>query len=402
MQVKSERAKELDALISSKSIQEVGEWPLEIGGNVKRHKFYRFPISMLKFNVNNGRLAMEIREWETENERKLDANDLEDAKVVRELLLSIDVSDTNLLEKDLHQKSQVEPGVITYDGFVINGNRRMAILQKLHDAESTGKWSTLDAIRLPEKISEQDLWRIEAGLQLSKDKIAEYHPVNELLKIQEGLDAGLSPKEVAAAMYGRTINEIELAHERLILINGFLEFWGEKQKKNYGLIKKFGLHEHFIDIQKTILNPAQRQNLPKRQIQERLIKAFALLKAGTSYQSKKKKKGITHWDIRELGKVYADSHAEYEFSKPFAPFLKDLKKLSTMDPELILESFQSARDVLTNQGDRDKPIVLIERATKALKSIDRTNKHLGDERVRSAFKTLNEVINDLAKSIEKH
>lgn len=402
MKIQSQRGGELDSYISSHSDCRVGEWPLEIGGIVDRLSFYKLPINMLRYNVNNGRFVVEIKEWESINNKILDANDSDDAKQIRKLLLSLDKNDTELLEEDLSLKGQIEPGVITHDGYVINGNRRMAVFQQMHEKESTGKWEKLDVIRLPPSVSNKDLWRIEAGLQLSKDKVAEYHPVNELLKIKEGIASGLSPKEIAAAMYGHTKDEIEISLERLELIDDFLEFCG--QKANYGLIKTFRLHEHFIDIQKTILSPAKRQGQPNRVIQKRLIETFALIKVGFTNQGslkKGKKKDVTHWDIRALGKVFTDSDAEHEFSKVFASASKDIKKISSISPELILEGFQTAREVLSNKEDRDKPAVLIERANKALESIDRKSKHLREEKAKSAFQKLSKTVGELRKEIEK-
>lgn len=399
MEIESEKARELTAYINSHPEKRIGEWPLEISGVVERHSFYRLPISLLRYNANNGRLAMEIRGWEVENGRSLDSDDPDDAKIIRELLLSLGETDTDLLKIDLHQKGQIEPGVITHNGFVINGNRRMAILELLH-GEEPGKWETLDVIRLPSAVSDKDLWKIEAGLQLSKDKIAEYHPVNELLKIKEGIDAKLSPKEVAAAMYGRTENEVELALERLELIDNFLDFFG--QPGNYGCIKKFGLHEHFIDIQKTILGPSKRQGLSKREIQKRLNQTFALIKAGIISQGndkKGKKRGITHWDIRDLGKVFVDVDAQAEFAKNFEAPRKDQKKGITAKPEIILEGFKSAKEIIANKEDRDRPGVLIDRAIKALESIDQSSKHLLEDRAVSSFNKLKNIIDDLAKKI---
>lgn len=400
MDIQSERAKEIDLFISNPGTK-IGEWPLEISGIVNWLPFYRLPVSLLRFNVNNGRLAMEIREWEKEQNRTLDANDPDDAIIIRDKLLSLGETETRLLKEDLRQKRQIEPGVITYDGYVINGNRRMAILQILHGEEPTGKWETLDAIRLPRNIGAKDLWKIEAGLQLSKDKIAEYHPVNELLKIKQGREADLSPKEIAAAMYGRTVEEVELALERLDLIDNFLGFFGPKG--NYGLIKKFGLHEHFIDIQKTILAPAKRTGESSRIIQRRLVQTFALIRAGIINQGndqKKKKRGVTHWDIRDLGKVFGDGDAEAEFNKNIEEVVKDQKKITVVKPELILEGFKSAKEVLANKEDRDRPVVLIERAIKALESIDLSSKHIKDDRTISTFGKLQKLIGKLANELE--
>lgn len=396
MKIQSERAKEIDAYISRH--KEVGKWPVEIAGRKKILPFYRFPIEdLLRYNVNNGRLAIDVMEWVEKNKRTLDANNKKDAEIIRNMLLKLDVEKTKVLKDDLRKKGQMEPGVITWDGFVINGNRRMAILEELHSDEATGKWEFLEAVRLPAEITEKDLWKLEAGLQLSKDKVAEYHPVNELLKIKQGINARLSAKEVAAAMYGRTVDEVKDGINRLELIDNFLQFFG--QPANYGLIKHFGLHEYFIDIQKNVVAPAKRMSLPKRRLREDLRYAFVLIRAHV-YQVKKgtrKQKGITHWDIRKLGKIFSDAHAK----DTYLEHLGKAKKLQDVAPETVIEDFRTADEVINMREQRDQPVRLIERAIKALESIDRKSKHFREQRVKEAIARLSNLIQDMVKELTK-
>lgn len=400
MIIHSERAKTIDKYLAIHPDAEIGKWPLEIAGQKQILPFYRFPIGpmgLLCYNVNNGRLAMDMREWEKENGRTLDATVPEDTAIVREMLLKLDPDKTKVLKGDIRKKNQMEPGVITNDGFVINGNRRMAVLEELHNEESTGKWLFLDAVRLPDTITEKDIWKIEAGLQLSKDKVAEYHPVNELLKIKQGLDAQLSIKEVVAAMYGRTEDEIRESRRRLQLIDSFLEFFG--QPRNYGLIRKFGLHEYFIDIQKHVMKSWERQGLKARQRTAQLQYAFALLAAGIRTQTpgmrKKRDRTITHWDIRKLGKVFADPDSNDAYTRN----LKSTKKLLSISPDTVIEDFRTAEDILGMKEQRDQPVRLIEKAITALESIDRANKHFREERVVQAIRRLLQLAHGIEKDL---
>ena len=64
---------------------------------------------------------------------------------------------------------------------------------------------------------EKGLWRIEAGLQLSRDKRLDYSPINQLLKIDEGIKAGLTPTQIAATYYGKvTKKTIEKDYARIL------------------------------------------------------------------------------------------------------------------------------------------------------------------------------------------
>jgi hypothetical protein len=395
MKIQSQRAKEIDSYIDTHDDAEIAKWPIEISGKKQIRPFYGFPISLLRYNANNGRLAMEKQQWESENGRQLDSSRKEDAVIVRDMLLELDPDKTKYLKADLRQKGQIEPGIITHDGFVINGNRRMAIFEELHKEEPTGKWEYLEAVRLPPTIGEPDLWRIEAGLQLSKDKVAEYHPVNELLKIRQGIATGLSPREVAAAMYGRTEQEVKEAMKRLELIDNFLDFFG--QSGNYGLIKAFGLHEYFIDIQKSVIAPAERESLPKRQLAKRLEYAFALVRAGILIQSRGKTdiKGITHWDVRKLGKIFPNVHA----SSAYLEHLKPSRKITSVPEETVIEDFRNAVEVLDMQEQRGKPVRLIERAIKALESIDRESDHFREEPVREAIERLSKLVLEIEEEL---
>lgn len=395
MKIDSQKAKEIDAYLASHPNACVGRWPIEIAGRKEVLDFYSFPTARLYYNANNGRLGIDRRQWEQENGRALDGRLQEDAAIIRDMLLKLEPDKTTLLRKDLRQKGQMEPGVITHDGVVINGNRRMAVLEDLHEEEASGKWRYLEAVRLPPEISEQDLWKIEAGLQLSKDKVLVYHPVNELLKIKEGIDRGLSPKEVAAAMYAWKSEEIKEELERLELIDSFLDFFS--QPGNYGAIKMFGLHEYFIDIQKRVIAPAKRVGLPAREQAKRLQYTFALIRAGTLRQSrtKSKRKGFTHWDIRNLDKVFSDAHASAAFVRPFEK-AKDMRSVAEQD---VIEGFRDAIEIIRMRDERHRPVRLIQKAINALESIDRKSEHYCTEPVKEAIERLLEVAHNIREEM---
>lgn len=403
MTTQHQRAKEIDAYLSGQ--QEVGKWRIEIAGRAEMLPFYRFPIELLRYNGENGRLAMEVREWGEKNKRRLDPSDNKDAAVIRDLLLGLEQHETERLQEDLEQKGQMEPGVITHEGVVINGNRRMAVLEVLHQKQP-GKWEYLEAIRLPHNISQRDLWKIEAGLQLSKDKVAEYHPVNELLKIKQGIDEGLEPEEVAAAMYGRTPEEVKKALERLDLIDRFLEFFGDAG--NYGLIKKFGLHESFIDIQKHIIGSWEQDGVPSSQRKFQLECTFALMRSSIRTQDrleKRRKTGITHMDIRKLGKIFSDPDAKLIFvehlEKATGRAKDKTKALLSVPEETVIEDFREAEDKLRMKEQRDQPVRLIEKAISALQSINRKDEHFREESVKEALSRLSLLVREFEEDLTK-
>ena len=389
MIINSENATKIDAYLKDNDEAELGKWPIELSGEKKIVPFYKFPLKLLYYNINNGRFAAEKRKREKDIGRELNSLDKEDTKQIKDLLLRIFPDKTKALKEDIRKKGQMEPGVITFDGFVINGNRRMAIFEDLHKDEATGKWEYLEAIRLRPDINAKDLWKLEAGLQLSKEKKADYSPVNELLKIKDGYDAGLNPEEIAAAMYDWTPDEVEDSLERLKLIENFLDYFGEEG--HYGFIQEFGLHEYFINLQKNIFKGAKKRGTKKQEIQREIEGAFLLIHDSALLQkdTKQKKRGITHRNIRKLGKIYRDAYTK----ETYFGELPTKKKVGD-----AFEAFKSAEETMEMIEKRNEPLKLVTTAIKALQNIDTKSKHFIKEEVKKRLYDLN---NEVAKLLRK-
>jgi hypothetical protein len=386
MAVHSKKAKEIAAYINSHDCTK-GKQKVEINGKIKFLDSYMLPISLLQYNHDNRRFNLEIQEHESNIGRKLNPTDREDVKTIKELLLQ-DSIEAKKLKDDLKQLGeQREVAAITHDGIVVNGNRRMASIEQLHDEEPTGKWDELWVVRLPEDISEKDLWKIEAGLQLSKDKVADYGPINNLLMIKEGKKAGLSFPEIAATMYGWSEKQVKSDLDRLDLIDTFLQFFG--QPNNYGLIKKFRLHEHFIDLQKGLVEKLKIAGAPKKETAKKLEIAFLYLSANIK---KPDTLNLTHYDVRNICKILQDQKASDALTDSFSS-QPDIKQIPV---EKLADNLDKASDVKKNREDEAKPGKLIDRALSALNGIDRRGKHFkNDADVKIKLKSLGEIVQEM-------
>lgn len=368
-----------------------GKQKIVINGEVKPLESFTLPTKLLKYNRDNRRFKLEIEEKEKEIGRKLDSSDEGDINEIKSLLLH-DATEAKKLKEDLIKiGEQVEVAVITYDGVVINGNRRMAVLEELYNEKPNAKWERLWVVRLPQSVSEADLWRIEAQLQLSKEKVADYGPINNLLMIKEGIKSGLSEKEIATAMYGWTEDQVRDDLERLSIIDSFLSFTG--QVNNYGLIKKFRLSEHFINIQKSTLKPAKRAGLPAKEIKKRLEYNFLLL---WSCISPNGNSSFTHYDFRKMGVILDDFEAVSALEEGFNGST-DVRKI---EPSSVMDAFSIAKDVLEYKKDRDKPKKLLDKAISALRGVDTTNRLLKSDI--EILKKLEEIIRISNSLIDLH
>ena len=128
-----------------------------------------------------------------------------------------------------------------------NGNRRMAGLQKL-ESEKPGRkdYGFLNVARLPENTTEDDVYKIELGLQMSRRVQLDYSATNALLKFQEGIKHGMEPKEIAQSLFGG-FKEKEILEklQQIKLIESYTRWRGEPG--NYFPIEKQKITEHFVD-----------------------------------------------------------------------------------------------------------------------------------------------------------
>ena len=397
MAINSKRANEITAYINEHEKCIRGKQKVEIGGKIKALESFMIPIDKLLYNHDNRRFNIEIQEHEAEIKRQLDPTDKADAEAIKKLLLyeNVKSEELNGEAKKLYSDlllvgEQRDVAHITHDGIVVNGNRRMATLELLHKKQPTGKWTELWAVRLPPDISEKDLWKIEAGLQLAKDKVAEYGPVNNLLMIHEGKRAGLTNAEIAASMYGWSEKMVEYDLERLKLIDTFLSYFGQSQ--NYGLIKRFELHEHFIDIQKGLAEKLKKLGMPRKELVKKLEVVFHFLKASILDKDFR----FTHMDAREICKILMDEEAAYTLTDSFADYEK---KNKAIPHSKLTDNFDRASDVRKNREDKGKPTKLIDKAITALKGIDKKGVHYKQDDVRKKLKELIEIISKMKSDL---
>jgi len=281
---------------------------------------FRIPTKHLHFNIQNGRYADKMIQLKTDNPG--DNIDPRAAKWRNEIsrMLCGDYPGTQedrepwgRLMEDIKGKSQLTPGVVIADGGVIDGNRRLSVLLSLAESEKNStQYEYFDGVILPHDVSDQDRWRIEAGIQLGKDEKHDYSSINKLLKIKEGLtifgddDNGI--RQIANALYGTTEKEIRQTIKEINLIDEYLLYRDKKDAYN----EVAGLTERFVEAVST-LETAATSGMDKKQygnlklnffiwIKERLLDNWQMRQVRTAIASPKKEKSVEHLN----GKILTD------------------------------------------------------------------------------------------------
>lgn len=371
MTIQSIRANELNAYLANRTSEKNLFVRIELDGDVKVLDVYSVPIARLTFNIRNGRFASELRAKEKTLGRKLDPLVDADSLIIRQLLLEQNAGETKALREDLVKHGQIEPGIITGDGAVINANRRLAVISSLYDEAHDQKWAFLKVAVLPATVTEQDLWRIEAGLQFAKDFRLEYGPINELLKLREGMNCGLDAKDIASTLMGRyTDKDVEGRLRVLTLIENYLDSIGRTGE--YAWIGRARLMEKFNSLSDNVIESLRKSDFDEIELLRLTNAGFALIN----------KTDRSHWDIRQLAPIARNPEA-----------LRALLDALPDDPleadkEVLEEAFSSADDLVEGQKERDKPDRLLHKALSAVKSIDRKNAKLNSAETQALVRQL--------------
>jgi disulfide oxidoreductase YuzD len=323
-------------------------FPVELSGQRNDLSVYRLPIELLAYSIRNGRFAAELLEEEARLGRKLEETP-SDMTIIKRLLLEQSKNATEELKRSIRQVGQLHPGVVTTDGYVINGNRRMAVLESLYEEEHLPKYQFLEVARLPPNVNPKDLWRIEAGIQLSKEDTLEYGAINERLKLREGIELGLDDAEMSRTMSGRyTPNQVDQKLRELQLIEDYLEYIGKP--KQYTLAERRS--ESFIDMRAGI-EALEEQEASDESIFAYVQMTYEMIKGDS-----------THWDIRDLNKIFRIGG---EPSKSIIDYFNPAGGAKPTGG--ALEVFESAREVYDAQQNVKRPLKLVKKAINALQPV---------------------------------
>lgn len=154
------------------------------------------PVKLLTYNPATHRVRVQ-RTLDPVRDKALDSApySADSQAYLHQLLMGVpsDPSKTDpafsLLQEDLKDHGQAEPGIITHEGVLINGNTRRAALQELG----------VEHIRvgvLPEDAGHGDLESIELSLQLRRSHRRDYSFMNFLLALDERVSAGRPTAEI--------------------------------------------------------------------------------------------------------------------------------------------------------------------------------------------------------------
>jgi hypothetical protein len=95
---------------------------------------YKIPLSLLRFYEDNGRIKLAVEKLKKSKKSKLDFSSDEGQVLISKLLWESSLEKNESLLQNIKNNGQSEPGLITNDGIIIDGNRRYMALLKLNNS----------------------------------------------------------------------------------------------------------------------------------------------------------------------------------------------------------------------------------------------------------------------------
>jgi hypothetical protein len=291
-----------------------------VRGQFRDFPIYQVPVEFLILNADNRRFRAERLRWEEDLGRPLDpqASESDERSIISILLddghriaddeiVGKASKDSQALTRDWQLRGQEQPLWIRPDGWVINGNRRLAALKRmaLDQGTATGTFSYVEALILGwDEIDDNELFEMEAREQLTEGFKVRYGDLNTLLTLREAAVRNEivwtddnSIENVAHRIQDLARNNAGYAAVQLRAIRYMDEFLDYIEQPG-AYQRLIGQVERFRDIAKnmhTILREMPDQAL------DFLILQFQAVQAE-----------LGHLDIRELRKLVIEEPENFE------------------------------------------------------------------------------------------
>lgn len=367
---------------------------LSYGGTTKNFNVYEVDVSLLKFNYLNGRIASAVAEFGQINGTEL--KNLSEEQInenITNWIWEKSLSQNKSTLENIKLKGQIEPGVITKDGIIVDGNRRFMLIIKLNEAGYPRKFRTiiLDETYTDGADVELNIKRLETSIQLGQDEKVDYDPIEKYLRVKDFvenyIEEGklLTKIEVASMMKLKNANEVDKYYEICQLMDEYLQTFGMDNLYS----RLANTEDLFINLHNQLINLKKPTNKVAREINESDIfeyKIYGFYSIRWTYNNSEKDK---KWDPKTVRSLYFSKIDEKSIfgNKKIWENFKENVNLDEID-NLEIPTIQS---LVTN--DAMNPI-------DAAQKVDKLWSSKVNSIFKEAFGRSNSKIDDLKKTAE--
>lgn len=175
---------------------------LNIQGSLKLFNVVKVPLTELKYNRLNDRIATWISEYENENGNgEFPDNQEEFNSIIEGFIYDSNSKQLNKTKTSIKNFGQMEAAVVLGNGIIVDGNRRFTALRKLSREGEGQQFNYIKAVIIPdEQYTSKEIKTMELNLQHAKENPVDYDPIDNLVGIYRelvGPNKQYNPKEYA-------------------------------------------------------------------------------------------------------------------------------------------------------------------------------------------------------------
>lgn len=156
-------------------------------GKLEAMSVYKIPLDLLVYNKYNGRILSRTKSLENQKQ-KIDVESISGKEIIAKLLWDSKPDRNKKTLKNIYDFEQQKVGIITKDGIIIDGNRRVMLLNEiLKDPIYTKKYNYFKAVVLPVTLEENpiEIEELETKFQMGEDEKLGYNATEKYLKAKE-------------------------------------------------------------------------------------------------------------------------------------------------------------------------------------------------------------------------
>ena len=436
-----DRKKILDSIkVERNKVQEVR---IRYNHEMTPFKTYRIPLEYLVYNVLNGRIGSMVKVHQKQY-KELNAEEENDKKVLADFLWKSNPNKNKHTLENIIANRQEKFGIVTADGIVIDGNRRFMILNKIYNNRDHYKkiykkcHSNIDsceyfeAIILPHALAEnkKEILRLETRYQMGQDEKLDYDSIEKYLKCEQLKGYGLTSRDIAQEMNIKDTDVDKLLGVKKMMDKYLLKL--DESSKGYEDMYTMldGKEDQFVQLHTSIekLNNNNHgqlaqwnENPEPDDISDLETVASDYIRLGMDHRSFRiigqlnKKENIfclseTLWkeflqDYSKMDEIKEKSVEEWRKERPDVKDLTDLLKLRDDEwkknsSDILKKAYYYAEDKLKNLNDENAPIELVQKALRAINTINTKRESFYTEDVYRDLKTINSITYDLRNLIE--
>ncbi len=159
-------------------------------GETKQFNAYKIPLEYLIYNKYNGRIGSYVKSYEKQS-HSLNPEVNEDIKIIEDFLWKSNEERNKFTEASLVKEGQKQYGIVTFDGKIIDGNRRAFLLNKIYREREKWHGNDVDhcrffiAVILKSNADPREVSKLETIYQMGEDSKLDYNPIEKYLKCKD-------------------------------------------------------------------------------------------------------------------------------------------------------------------------------------------------------------------------